>query len=407
MESKKSSHPYLVAVSFGPDSMALLNMLIQQEKNLVVCHVNYHKRKESDEEERKLKAFCNERNIPIHVLEAGHPLEHMNFQAWARDIRYRFFASIYEKYQAQGLFVAHHADDDVETFFMQKKKLLRVYGIQEERMLYGMRVIRPLLSYRKRDLYHYCIEHHIPFSIDSSNLENDYERNRIRHSIVEQLSDEEVHQYQEEKRKLNKKRAEQFLTIEEVYQDNTINISAFLKLDKECQSLCLHDFIYRYLPQYSFSKYKGELILEAIYSKKPNWRMVLEKPYSLVKAYEVIYMQQEVEISDYAYVLKEPGVLDTPYFLLDFRGDTSNRNVKEEDYPLTIRNFHVGDFYWIQDKKKMVNRLFLDWKMPIDLRKIWPVIVNAKGEIIYIPRYRYAYRIKPQDNFIVKSKLGI
>lgn len=49
----------------------------------------------------------------------------------------------------------------------------------------------------------------------------------------------------------------------------------------------------------------------------------------------------------------------------------------------------------------------LDWKMPIDLRKIWPVIVNAKGEIIYIPRYRYAYRIKPQDNFIVKSKLGI
>ena len=55
----------------------------------------------------------------------------------------------------------------------------------------------------------------------------------------------------------------------------------------------------------------------------------------------------------------------------------------------------------------MVNRLFLDWKMPTDLRKIWPVILNKNGEIIYIPRYRFAYQVRPTDNFVVKSKLGI
>lgn len=407
MEKENNPDIYIVAVSFGPDSMALLDMLQKQKQNLVVCHVNYHKRKESDGEERELRKYCHDRNIPIYVLEAGHPSEHVNFQAWARDIRYRFFASIYEKYQAKGLYVAHHADDDVETFLMQKKKILRSYGIKKERILYGMRVIRPLLSYRKKELYQYCIDHQIPFSIDSSNQENDYERNRIRHSIVESLSNEEIRVYQNEKNQLNQKREEQFKRIEKVFKENMILIEDFLKLDKECQLLCLHDYIHQYLPNYSFSKFKGQLILDALYSSKPNWRMMLERPYSLVKAYEILYMQREIEVDNYEYTLNEPGVLDTPYFSLDFRGDTSNRNVTLEDYPLSIRNFHPGDFYFIKGKKKMVNRLFLDWKMPTDLRKIWPVILNKNGEIIYIPRYRFAYQVRPTDNFVVKSKLGI
>lgn len=402
------SHPlYLVAVSFGPDSMALLDMLQKEGKNLVVCHVNYHKRKESNDEEKALRSYCEERNIPIHVLESPHAPDHVNFQAWARDLRYEFFGKIYQQYQADGIYIAHHADDDVETYFMQKGKLLSSYGISPYRELYGMKVIRPLLSYRKKDLWKYCMDHHIPFSVDSSNLENDYARNRIRHQKVEIASDEEVRTWQKEKDELNKKRKEQLENAKKAYVENGIDIDAFLSLDEECQKICLHDFISRVLPEYSFSKYKYTMVKQALISKKPNWQMSLLSPYVLVKAYRFLYIKRDVEPPTYGYKLVEPCKLKTPFFLLDFTKDTSKFHISLEDYPLYIRNAKPDDVYEIDGKRKALHRAFLDWKMPVDLRKTWPVIVNKDQKIIYVPRYRASYKKKEDEIIHVNSRLGI
>ena len=77
---------------------------------------------------------------------------------------------------------------------MQKKRgaIVSYYGIKETTTINDMKVVRPLLSYRKNELLAYCQKNNIPFSLDSSNLNTKYTRNKIRHEIVEKLSDEEL-----------------------------------------------------------------------------------------------------------------------------------------------------------------------------------------------------------------------
>ncbi len=407
MEYLDPNSTYIVAVSFGPDSMALLSMLIKEKYKIVVCHVNYHKRKESNDEEKSLYQYCMLYHIPLYVRHADCPPAHINFQAWAREFRYQFFKEIYNKYHASALLVAHHRDDDLETYFMQKKKLLASYGILNQRVIYDMKVIRPLLNYRKKALHNYCLQNNVPFAIDASNNSDDYERNRIRHQIIAKASDNEISLWIEEKNQLNQKRQQQLEKIKEVYLDNTIVISKFLLLNDEERQLCLYQFISRILSNYKLSKYKTDNIIQAITSKKPNWSMVLNAPYKIVKAYDRLYISCLGEENNYEYILENKCILDTPYFALDFTKDTTNRNIFDYDYPLTIRNYRNGDSFVVGSSRKTLKRIFLDWKIPLELRKIWPVILNNKGEIIYIPRYRENFADDGTNNFIVKSKLGV
>lgn len=400
---------YLVAVSFGPDSMALLHMLLQEHSKVIVCHVNYHKRKESEDEEAQLRKYCEEHHLPLFVLRAPNPPKQVNFQAWARDVRYRFFASTYQKYQADALLVAHHLDDDLETYFMQKrkKKILSYYGLRYERTLYGMRVLRPLLDMRKQELQDYCIHHQVPYAIDSSNLTDNYERNRIRHHILEKASSDDILCWKKEKEQWNTLREQQLQHIQHVYREHTISIPLFLKLKEEEQLLCLHQFITRILFEYTLSRDKAMMMIQAAQSQKPNWRMKLIAPYEIVKAYQVLYLHDSTLKEQYQYVLSRPDILDTPYFTLDFQKDTRNRNIDLNDYPLTIRPYQKGDKMEVGNVLKSVNRQYIDWKMPQDIRTIWPIFINKEGKVVYVPRYRDSFSKENGTNLVVKCKLGI
>ena len=184
---------YILACSLGPDSMALFNMLLKQGYKFVVCHVNYNTRKESNYEAKSLYEFCKKHNIEMYLKSVKHSQENGNFEAWAREVRYSFFKEIYYKFNADGVFVAHHQDDLLETYIMQKQRnmIIPFYGIESKTILMGMNIYRPLLGVTKDSLLTYCKVNDIPFSIDSTNLENIHTRNKIRHTIIEKLSDEE------------------------------------------------------------------------------------------------------------------------------------------------------------------------------------------------------------------------
>ena len=74
------------------------------------------------------------------------------------------------------------------------------------------------------------------------------------------------------------------------------------------------------------------------------------------------------------------------------------------DYPLTVRNATAKDTIMISGHPVEVRRLFIDWKMPMTMRKYWPVIINKKGEIIYIPRYQKDFQKEDSPCFYVKLK---
>ena len=69
---------------------------------------------------------------------------------------------------------------------------------------------------------------------------------------------------------------------------------------------------------------------------------------------------------------------------------------------MTVRNAKPEDEYLISDYTKQLRRLFIDWKMPVTLRKRWPVIVNKEGKIVYVPRYQKDFVIEKDCNFYVK-----
>ena len=149
------------------------------------------------------------------------------------------------------------------------------------------------------------------------------------------------------------------------------------------------------------SRNQGLEIRKIFQSDKANISVNVDD-LTLVKSYDSFLFVKQNEEVDFSYEINEPTVLDTPYFYLDFTGDTSNRNVSKEDYTLVVRNAKPNDVYLIKGYEKQLRRLFIDWKVPVTLRKRWPVIVNKDGTIIYVPRYQKDFKKEDNCNFYVK-----
>ncbi len=103
----------------------------------------------------------------------------------------------------------------------------------------------------------------------------------------------------------------------------------------------------------------------------------------------------------YRYILDKPGIYSFDEFDIDF-SEASDRNISEDDYPLIVRTMNKNDNYIIANYSCKVQRLFIDWKMPMHLRDLWPLIENKNGKIIYIPRYREKYVDNHRSKFKIK-----
>ena len=396
---EKNRH-YLLACSFGPDSMALFDMLLKEGYKFSVAHVNYHLRKESNEEESKLRDFCVEHNIGIYVRDVNEVLGESNLEMKCREIRYNFFISVMKENNFDALLVAHQEDDLIETYLMQKrrKNLVNYFGIKEISYFSDIEIIRPLLRYRKEELMMYCRMFNVPYAIDKTNLEDHFLRNQIRHSVVEKLSPIERKDILSEIDQANEKLSQIFITISKI---NDNKIDSYLRLNDV-------EFLYAIValgrklkPDFIVSKKQGEELRKVLESNKPNIALNVDG-LCFFKEYDALGFREFDENLDYFYDMVEPGILDTPYFFLDFTVDSSNRNVKEDDYPLVIRNAQKDDEYEISGYKKELRRLFIDWKMPESARNRWPIIVNKDGIIVYVPRYQKDFVPEENCNFFVK-----
>ncbi|GMO13788.1 MAG: tRNA lysidine(34) synthetase TilS [Mycoplasmoidaceae bacterium] len=180
---------YIIAVSGGPDSMALLN---KYKKSIdMVCNVNYNHRSTALRDEKIVRKYCKENKLKLKVLNVTktiykkYNIKYKNFQSAARHIRYDFFLTCGKKINNINLLVAHNYDDFLETAIMQLRKNSKAlfYGIKQNTFFNGLNIYRPLLNERKIDLQKYCDKQNIPYGIDESNLTDLYERNKIRKEI--------------------------------------------------------------------------------------------------------------------------------------------------------------------------------------------------------------------------------
>jgi len=395
-----SSKKYLLACSFGPDSMALFSLLLNGKYDFDVAIVNYHLRNESDLEVTRLNDYCKTHNIRIHIKDVQIQIV-SNIEEKCREIRYSFFDELNKKFNYDAVLVAHNQDDFIETFFIQEKRNIKplYYGIKCETWIKNTHIIRPLLDYRKNDLLTYCEENRVPYMIDKTNLEDTFLRNKIRHNIVNKLSNDERKKIIAEIIEKNKKLNVLLKNLEML----DLNSAAILnRLDETALQYALNILLEKEGFACRLGKKQICELKKVLVCKKPNIKFAIKDGVILIKEYDRLSFYKDNAEPNFVYQLKSPGILDTPYFYLDFSEKFENRNIKITDFPLTIRNSLPNDTYVIKGYKKKLKRLFIDWKIPLLLRKKWPVILSKEGDIVYVPRYQKDFVVTDNQNFFVK-----
>ena len=398
----------VVGCSAGPDSMALVDMLLKvREKyslSLIVAHVNHNLRKQSVQEEEYLRNYCEKHHIMFEgmvITEYGDD----NFHNEARNIRYDFFEKVVYKYHAQYLMTAHHGDDLVETILMRitRGSNLNGYsGFKKVVDMEGYQIVRPLLVYTKQELEEYDKKNHVMYYIDSSNAKDKYTRNRYRKYVLPFLKEEDpnVHlKYLKFSTVLNE--ANQFIeherdkALKKVIHNDSLEIEEFKELDLFIQKEVLYYMMNEYYQDdlILINDKHIELLLNLIYSNRANAFVNLPNEVIATKTYHVLELKKvtteittyEVELSKYV-ELPNHHVIEQVDELLGSGNDTCRLLSTEISLPLTVRTRKLGDRMSVKGNgTKKIKDIFIDKKVKTSERDLWPVVVDAKGVIVWLP----------------------
>ncbi len=399
----------VVGCSAGPDSMALLHYLIHNTKNKIICcHINHNVRKESKEEEKYLKNYCQKQNVPFEVYKIEKYGEN-NFENEARIKRYNFYEQTLKKYNSHYLFLAHHGDDLIETIIMKINRgsnLEGYAGIKEISKQKDYTIIRPFLSYTKEDLLDYNERNNIEYFIDKTNLDTTYTRNRIRANILPVLKNEnkDIHK---QFLKYSKVLLEYNTYIEEVikekensiYKDNILDLNLFKKEKTFIQKNVLYHILnntYQNIPNIITDNHINN-ILKIINSPTPNLSVDLPKNKQARKTYNKLIIKEKEKNPplNYKVPLQEENIFGS--ILIKKINKTSENgndicrlNTKNITLPLYFRNKLPGDKISLYNSPgtKKVSDIFIDKKVPKEKRETYPILVDAKDKIIWIPNLK-------------------
>lgn len=398
-----------IGVSGGPDSMALLDLMIKLKSELdlvlVVAHVNHNIREESKEEEAYLREFCNNMGLHFECFKIEHYGDD-NFHNEARTIRYNFFDKVCKDYNAKFLLTAHHGDDLIETILMRivRGSSLKGYsGFSKVIVKDDYTILRPLITVTKDDLTNYCNENNIKYFIDKSNLKDVYTRNRYRKYVLPFLKEEDkmVHEkflkFSETLLEYNNYiEREVSQVINKVFKNGILDISKFKELDHLLQSKIISNILEKIYGDdlLIITNTHVNLIFDLINSYKPNSVVHLPNNVKAIKSYNELSFAFMEEVDD-KYEIELDSVANLPNGMIIEKvsdtDDTSNYvtrlNSNEISLPLYVRTRRNGDKMSVKGMEghKKVNDIFIDNKIVSKDRNVWPVLVDAEERVIWVP----------------------
>lgn len=399
----------VIGVSAGPDSMCLLNIMQKYAKKIVVCHINHNVRIQSTKEEEFLKKYCKNNNIIFESMTIKKYNEN-NFENEARKKRYEFYENILAKYNTKYLFLAHHGDDLIETILM---KIIRgsniegYAGIKERNNHKDYTIIRPLLEYTKEEIINYNKIHNIPYFIDNSNTDIKYTRNRYRKKILPILKQEDplIHK---KFLSYSKTLIEYDNYIKNIVNNNITNIfinnTIYINELKKHDYFIIKNILYKILN--TIYENQNNIITEKIInnilhiidSKKPNLTLDLPQNKILIKEYDKMYINKKNKLItnyDYKIELKSNLNIDNLTFniVTEDKNDGNNIcriNSKDIKQPLYFRNKKNGDYIILKgsNHSKKIKEIFIENKIPKNIRNKYPILVDSNDKIIWIPNIK-------------------
>ena len=385
---------WVVGVSGGPDSMALLDYMRQSGFNVVIAHVNYNKRESSKRDEVIVEKYAENFGLDYEVRYYDGS-KGGNFQELARDFRYGFYKELVEKYGAKGVVLGHHRDDDVETFYMQKERKKRVMpGMLDEIVIDGLLVWRPLLGKTKADLVAYCDENAIAYGVDESNYELDYTRNKVRNYLTKHNLYDDVYRELVQARENYKAYMDTLVLLPNPFEIEAYGVYALdkrldmLRLWLNDKALGFHfsDAYIRDLDRYIL-KGKSQIEMGAFTLSISFGEVMLHGDLSFSYSFEAIEF------------------VETDHFKLCDVGETiEGITLGVDDFPVVFRSYQEGDRIALRYGTKRVNRFFVDRKIPVHRRKSWLVVENRVKEVVFVVKIGcdvYHYSNNPSV-FVIK-----
>ena len=404
----------LLAVSGGIDSMVLVNLMHQLKYNFAVAHCNFQLRNtESNDDESFVISECEKLKVPFFTLKFDTKKfaedYKLSIQLAARKLRYDWFYEILEKENYNYILTAHHLDDSLETFlinFTRGTGLEGLTGIP----LQNVKIIRPLLSFSRKEIEDFAIENKIKWREDSSNASDKYLRNKLRHDVIPTLKElqpnllssfektiENLQQAQslvEDASKLVYK-----IVVEE--QDNflKINLKELLKLPNYTA------YLYKWLKDFGFTAWAD--IADLV--KAQSGKQIFSERHILLKDrdYLILSFKQKNSENETFFIEKNQNVVNFP-LKLDFSRVTAISNVSntcifvDEDkiqFPLMLRKWCEGDYFYplgMKGKKKL-SKYFKDEKLSlIEKSQVWLLCSNY--QIIWVIGKRQDERFKVETN---------
>lgn len=401
------AEPLIVGVSYGPDSMALLNVIKKTyPKNNIICaHVHHNHRKESDKEQERLKRVCIKNNITFEFMKIESYKNDKFTEEEARSKRYQFFESLIKKYDSKYLFTAHHGDDLIETVLMRitRGSTLRGYaGISLVSNRGSYNIIRPFLFITKDDVLKYCDDNKISYAKDKSNFDDDYTRNRYRKYVLPYLKNEnpKVHKKFLKFSLMLNKYDDYFTNLvnklyDGVVDNNVVNVNELLKNDE----IVIRRIIMKYLHNNYGSKIikitddNTNAILSLINTNKSSGVVCLPNKKKLIKSYNKLYFDNDLKYNNYCLTFNGYAALPNGFVIRRINELENKSNYitafsyNDVHLPLFIRNVTKGDRIDILglNGSKKVQDVFVNEKVPKDIRGSYPVVVDSEDKIIWIP----------------------
>ena len=348
-------------------------------------------------------------DVPARIKKTGK-----STQVAAREARYGFFEEVMEKYGLHKLFLGHHGDDQIETILMRLTRGAAGEaraGIAYRREFPTYTVIRPFLWASRADIEAYCLHNCLKPRIDYSNEKPLYARNRYRLHVLPFLKQENQNVHEQFQRfseelledeaflsSLAKERLQSIWTRDR--RCSKLQISAFLEMSKPLQRRAIQLILsYLYFERHDeLSAAHLEAVLKLIRSSRPSGAIDLPAGLKVKKSYDdCTFSFDEMVQEPYFFTLHIPGdtllpngsKIEARYIEgnIDGSNDAFVIDPEKVRLPLVVRTRKNGDRIAIKglNGSKKVKDIFIDEKIPLTERAVWPIVEDGNQEIVWIP----------------------
>ena len=429
----------ILALSGGIDSMALADLLLKTKVEFVVAHCNFHLRGEkSDGDEIFVREFAEKNGIHCFVkhfeTEKYAAEQGISIEMAARDLRYAWFEELRQQLGYDKIAVAHHADDQAETFFINLLRGAGLNGLKGMKPHNGV-IIRPLLWASREQIRKYAVENHIVWREDHTNVESVYLRNRIRNQLLPVFDE-----LQPKARQGLYKSLEHLSAENELYRSLLKEkLVQFVERDGEIQRLPYSKIIkaevpepvegptysfqllFEWLRQNGFNTDQCHFIFDAIgtgvgnqYCSTTHRLVIGRDELQLFEIKEDSNDEIQIEIGEEKILspvhLCFSKLEKTPDFVIDKSPIVAQLDFDKLKFPLTLRRWRHGDRFHPFGMKgsKLLSDFFVDQKFSeYQKQNVW-LLVSADDDILWVVGYRIDdhFKIGNDTKTVFESRLS-